>query len=185
MLYLPAKLKIPAENTFARKVLNEWLKPMLIALACVMVINLFFPRYAVLGHSMEPSLYESDRLFVSNVDVMTDAVTRGEIVVLAAPGDNETVVKRVIGLPGETVEIYDGVVYINGVALHENYIRERTRFSGRWEVGEQQYFVLGDNRNNSRDSSDYGPVDISRISGVVKFRFWPLNELRIFQTPEY
>jgi signal peptidase I len=185
MLYHPAKLDNLSGNTFARKVLNEWLKPMLVALACVMVINLFFPRYAVLGHSMEPVLHENDRLFVSNVDVMTDAISRGEIVVLSAPGDNETVVKRVIGLPGETVEIVDGMVYIDGMPLHESYIHERSYIHGRWEVGANQYFVLGDNRNNSRDSSEYGPVDVNRISGVVKFRFWPLNAVRIFQTPQY
>jgi signal peptidase I len=185
MLYHPARLEIPSDNTFARKVLNEWLKPMLVALVCVMAINLFFPRYAVLGHSMEPSLHESDRLFVSNVDLMTDAISRGEIVVLSAPGDNETVVKRVIGLPGETVEVYNGVVYIDGAPLHESYIEVHARFNGRWEIREHEYFVLGDNRNNSRDSSEYGPVDISRITGVVKFRFWPLNAFLIFQTPQY
>jgi signal peptidase I len=185
MLYHPTKLEMLSDSTFARKVLNEWLKPMVVALACMMVINLFFPRYAVLGHSMEPVLHENDRLFVSNVDVMTDAISRGEIVVLSAPGDNEIVVKRVIGLPSETVEISDGLVSVDGVLLHENYVRERTRFSGRWEVGENEYFVLGDNRNHSRDSSEYGPVDVNRISGVVKFRFWPLNAFGVFQTPSY
>ena len=185
MLYHPAKLELVSNNTFAYRVLNDWLKPMLIALGCVLVINLFFPRYAVLGHSMEPGLHENDRLFVSNVEVITNSISRGEIVVLFAPGDNEIVVKRVIGLPGETVDIYDGIVRINGAILYESYIRERARFRGHWEVGENEYFVLGDNRNASRDSSEYGPVSISRISGVVKFRFWPLNAARVFQTPEY
>lgn len=185
MLYRPAKLEEVSDDTFARKVLNEWLKPLLVALGFVLVINLFFPRYAVLGHSMEPGLHENDRLFVSNVDVLTNSISRGEIVVLYAPGDNEIVVKRVIGLPGETVEIYDGAVHINGERLYESYIREAPRFTGRWEVGENEYFVLGDNRNVSRDSTEYGPVHISRISGVVKFRFWPLNSFSVFETPEY
>jgi signal peptidase I len=185
MLYRPGKLEMPHYDTFRRKVLNEWIKPMLVALVCVLVINLFFPRYAVLGHSMEPVLHENDRLFVSNVDMITDTITRGEIVILTSPRDNESVIKRVIGLPGETIELRDGLVWIDGVSLHEDYISERSRLNGIWEVGEHQYFVLGDNRNHSLDSSEYGPVDISRISGVVKFRFWPLNSLGIFQTPEY
>lgn len=185
MLYHPAQLENDSSSAFAQRVLNEWLKPMLIALGCVLVINLFFPRYAVLGHSMEPGLRENDRLFVSNVDVMTNSIARGEIVVLYAPGDNEVVVKRVIGLPGETVDIYDGIVHINGVILYENYIRERARFRGHWELGENEYFVLGDNRNASRDSSEYGPINVSRISGVVKFRFWPLSAFSVFQTPDY
>jgi signal peptidase I len=185
MLYHPNTLEVVQKKPFRHKVMDEWIKPMILALAVVMVVNLFFPRYAVLGHSMEPGLHENDRLFVSNVDAMTQSVTRGQVVILTAPGDNETVVKRVIGLPGETVEVYGGVVYVDGVPLEENYIRERTRFSGRWVVGANQYFVLGDNRNASRDSQDYGPVDASRISGVVKFRFWPLNALQAFERPAY
>lgn len=185
MLYLPTQLEISRYQTFGHKVLHEWLKPMLLATICVLVINVFFPRYAVLGASMEPGLHENDRLFVSNVEIITASIQRGEIVILASPRDGESVVKRIIGLPGETVEIRDGMVYINGVALHEDYIQERSRRNGIWEVGENQYFVLGDNRNRSLDSSDYGPIEISRISGVVKLRFWPLNSVQVFQTPEY
>jgi signal peptidase I len=169
----------------ATRIIDQWLKPLLAALIFVLAINLFFPRYAVMGHSMEPGLHENDRLFVSNLEVAMTALSRGEIVVLTAPGDNETVIKRVIGLPGETVEISGGVIYIDGVPLREDYISERTRRTGKWVVGENQYFVLGDNRNNSRDSSLYGPIDASRISGVVKFRFWPLNAFDLFQTPDY
>lgn len=185
MLYRPGTLQTVGRKPFRYKVLDEWLKPMLLALAVVLVINLFFPRYAVLGHSMEPGLHENDRLFVSNIDALTHSITRGAMVILTAPGDNEIVVKRVIGLPGETVDVHGGVVYINGVPLEEDYLRETTRFRGHWEVGANQYFVLGDNRNASRDSSEYGPIDASRISGVVKFRFWPLNAIQVFQTPSY
>jgi signal peptidase I len=185
MLYRPGRLEQITGSTIAQRVLNEWLKPMLAALVCVLIINLFFPRYAVLGHSMEPGLHENDRLFVSNIEVAMKAISRGEIVVFTAPGDNETVIKRVIGLPGETIEVNGGVVYVNGVPLREDYVRERPRFRGHWVVGENQYFVLGDNRNQSRDSSEYGPIDAIRISGVVKFRFWPLNAFDLFQAPEY
>ncbi len=185
MLYRPRRLESITGSTLAQRVMNEWLKPMLTALACVLVMNLFFPRYAVMGHSMEPRLHENDRLFVSNIEAAIAPISRGEIIVFTAPGDGETVIKRVIGLAGETVEIDGGTVYIDGVPLAEDYIRERPRFRGQWLVGEGQYFVLGDNRNASRDSSEYGPIDASRISGVVRFRFWPLNALDMFQTPRY
>ena len=185
MLYHPSTLELIQQKPFRYRVLDEWLKPMIMALFVVMVINLFFPRYAVLGHSMEPGLHENDRLFVSNVDAMTQTIIRGQVVILRAPGDDETVVKRVIGLPGEVVEVHGGVVFVDGVPLQEDYVRDRARFTGRWVVGPNEYFVLGDNRNASRDSQDYGPVDASRITGVVKFRFWPLDALEIFELPVY
>lgn len=166
-------------------VLKEWTKTMLIVTAFAMIMNLFFPRYAVKGASMEPTLHETERLFVSNVDIMTRQPERGEVVILTSPRDGELIVKRVIGLPGEVVEIRSGRVYIDGIPLHEEYINEAPRYSGRWEVGAHQYFILGDNRNHSLDSGDYGPVDASIIHGVVKLRWWPLGELELFNVPDY
>lgn len=166
-------------------ILRDWVKTLVFVAAFALLLNLFFPRYAVKGASMEPTLHETERLFVSNVDVMTRPPERGEVVVLTSPHDGELIVKRVIGLPGEDIEIRSGRVYINGVPLHEDYINEAPRYSGHWEVGANQYFILGDNRNHSLDSGDYGPIDASIIHGVVKFRWWPLNDLSMFAVPDY
>ncbi|MBE2272110.1 MAG: signal peptidase I [Anaerolinea sp.] len=166
-------------------VIREWTKALAVVTLFALIMNLFFPRYAVEGRSMEPTLHETDRLFVSNLDIMTRLPQRGEVVILTSPHDGDTVVKRVIGLPGETVEVRGGVVYIDGAALDEPYINEPPRYTGRWVIGEHQYFILGDNRNHSLDSSDYGPIDESIIHGVVKFRWFPFDSLYNFPLPQY
>lgn len=188
MLYQPGERPSfePAPIINWRVVYHEWLKPFLITAVIIAVINLFFPRYEVLGHSMEPGLHERDRLFVSNLDVMTtDQLGRGQVVVLASPVDGTIVVKRIIGLPGETVEVRDGAVYVNGEALDEPYINEAPRYRGSWTLRGDQYFVLGDNRNHSYDSADYGAVTRAHIRGVVKLRLWPLDALGGFNAPQY
>lgn len=164
---------------------KDWVKSLLFIALFALFMNLFFPRYAVTGASMEPTLHEMERLFVSNVDIMTRPPERGEVVILTSPYDGVMIVKRVIGLPGERVTVRGGVVYINGVALQEDYINEAPTYTGTWEVGEHQYFVMGDNRNHSLDSADYGAVDAGIIHGVVKFRWYPLNALRGFGLPDY
>ncbi|MFN8530290.1 MAG: signal peptidase I [Anaerolineae bacterium] len=174
-------LSLHSLASFAR----DWLKPLVVVTVIVLFMNLFFPRYAVHGRSMEPNLHESDRLFVTNIDLLNRPLERGELVILSSPYDGETIVKRVIGLPGETITVRGGTVYINGEALHESYIADAPRYSGEWVVGPDQLFILGDNRNNSLDSADYGPVEMSRISGVVRLRFLPLDHLSLFDLPDY
>ncbi len=168
-----------------RAAVSEWLKTLLMAAVIFAVINLLFPRYIVDGHSMEPQLHDWDLLMATSLDVMTNQLQRGDVVALISPRDGERVVKRIIGLPGERVEVRDGQVYINGTALKETYISTPPRYTGSWTVGDDQYFVLGDNRNNSLDSHYYGPVDRAQIQGVVKFRYWPLNQIGIMPVPEY
>ncbi|MBI5666827.1 MAG: signal peptidase I [Chloroflexi bacterium] len=184
MLYRPGPLFTP-ETASLLVAAGEWVKTILVGVVLVVVINLFFPRYVVDGRSMEPQLHSWDLLFATSLDVMTNQLQRGDVVALISPRDGVRVVKRIIGLPGERVEVQDGQVYINGEALPENYINEPPRYTGMWQVGEDQYFVLGDNRNHSLDSHVYGPVDRDRIQGVVKFRYWPLNQISLMPVPEY
>ncbi len=179
MLYQPGALSL------RRCCIGEWVKSALEVLVIIFLMNLFFPRYYVDGQSMDPGLHTADRLFASSIDVLMHQIPRGAVVVLSSPRDGASVVKRVVGLPGERVEVRDGVVTVNGVALHEPYIKEAPRYAGMWQLGSDEYFVLGDNRNHSLDSADYGPVSFSHIHGVVKFRFWPLNQLSTFPLPEY
>ena len=185
MPYIPGDFpKMPTHSAF-HWLVDEWVKPILLVVVFVALINLVFPRYAVEGRSMEPSLHDSDRLFVSNLDPLNRPLERGEVVILTSPYDGETVVKRVIGLPGEVVTIRAGVVYVNDVQLDEPYIFEPPLYNGSWEVPAGHYFVLGDNRNHSLDSADYGPVSEGEISGVVKFRFLPLDQVQWFNAPDY
>ena len=164
---------------------KDWVRPLLTVALIVMVINFFFPRYAVQGQSMEPLLHETDRLVASHVEAITGSVKRGEVVVLSSPVDGRLVVKRVIGLPGETIEIKNGQVYIDGTPLVELYVKEAPRYTGTWHLSGSQYFVLGDNRNHSYDSSAYGQVEAALLQGVVEFRWWPPNAVSGFPAPAY
>jgi signal peptidase I len=184
MLYRPGAL-ITLETTSLLATAGEWIKTILIGVILFVAVNLFFPRYVVQGRSMEPQLYNSDLLFATSIDVMTNQLQRGDVVALISPRDGERVVKRIIGLPGETVDIHDGQVYINGEALTEDYVNDPPRYTGEWQVGDNQYFILGDNRNHSLDSHYYGPVDRQQIQGVVKFRYWPPNQIGIMPVPDY
>jgi signal peptidase I len=185
MLYRPGALFISPETSPLLASAGEWIKTILFGAVLFVIINLFFPRYVVEGRSMEPQLHDWDLLFATSIDVMTNQLQRCDVVTLISPYDGERVVKRIIGLPGERVDVHDGQVYVNGEALPEEYINEAPRYSGSWQVGDDQYFVLGDNRNHSLDSHYYGPVDRQQIQGVVKFRYWPLNQIGVMTVPKY
>lgn len=164
---------------------KEWIRPLLIILAVGITLNLFFPRYYVKGHSMDPSLNENDWLVTSSLDTLDGMIERGSIVTATNPKDGVQVIKRVIGLPGELIEIRRGTVYINGELLVEDYINEEPRYNKQWLLEDDQYILLGDNRNRSLDSADYGPVQAHYIHSVVKARLWPLNSAGIFALPDY
>ncbi len=188
MLYQPGQREpvIPLSHNFSwQQFAREWLRPLLTVIVIGVVVNLFFPRYYVQGHSMEPQIHEADWLFTSNLDALTNSIRRGDIVVLVSPHDDELAVKRVIGLPGEQVNIHEGQVYIDYAPLHEDYIEEAPGYYGEWVIGPDEYFVLGDNRNRSLDSADYGPVAASRIRGAVKLRLWPLTDFGVLTPPDY
>jgi signal peptidase I len=184
MLYEP-RVNPPAERKpfLWREFAEDWVKPILQVILIVLVINLFLPRYYVEGRSMEPNFHERDMLLTSAFDVMTDSLERGAVVVLSSPVDGTMVLKRVIGMPGETIVIRDGTVYVNGVTLDEPYINERPNYEGEWTLGADEYFVLGDNRNHSYDSADYGPVTRDLIRGAVRLRYFPFTQMEFYSTP--
>jgi len=186
MLYSPKPLKSPPERRrLWMTIRDQWLKPLLITLVTVALINLFFPRYAVVGHSMEPNLQPDDRLFVTSRLLDHEPLQRGQLVIFTSPYDGETVIKRVIGLPGETVSVYDGVVSVDDKPLEERYIASPPRYTGKWHIPADHYFVLGDNRNQSLDSSRYGAIPMSIITGTVRLRFFPLDHVEVFAMPDY
>ena len=126
---------------------------------------------------MEPTLQVDDRVAC----VKKDHLHRYDIIILQAPnGENERLVKRVIGLPYETIEIKDQKVFINGEKVEEPYIKEPPTYSLKVAIGENNYFLLGDNRNESEDSSVWGPVDGGLIQAKVFCRYWPLKKFRLF-----
>lgn len=162
----------------------------LIALIIFLIIRTFlFAPVSVEGDSMVPTLHDDDRLILNKVD----SVNRFDIVVFHAPDDSEKqYIKRVIGIPGDTVEVQDEVLYVNGEVVPEEYLQpelfnlsESESFTedfnlailtGMTEVPEGQYFLLGDNRQNSKDSRYFGFVEEEAIVGTTDLRFWPLND---------
>ena len=164
--------------------LMEIVSTVVFIVAVTVLFDLAIPRSLVDGHSMEPTFYGEDRLVVSRVHYLLGAPERGDILVFNSlvPSEAERgimLIKRVVGLPGETVEVRDQQIYINGEALPEQYIKEDCRIlrcvDDSWQLGENEYFMMGDNRNNSRDSRRFGPVPLSKIVGQVILRYWPLT----------
>lgn len=133
------------------------------------------------GTSMEPTLEENDRLVGDLLSVKIYPLKRGEVVLLRDI-DGDLLVKRVIGLPGETIEVGNGQTLINGKPIHEDYLFKQPLYRlPRLSVPDDTYYVLGDNRNVSLDSHFFGPVPRSNIVGKVRFRFWPLRRASIIK----
>jgi signal peptidase I len=163
------------------RLLRDVLETFLPALLIALLINVFVGQATrVEGQSMEPSLHTNQRLVVEKVSYRFHGPQRFDIVVLRLPSQGEELlIKRVIGLPGETVEIRNGQVYINGQQLDEPFIAEETRpgRNARVIVPPLNVYVLGDNRNRSNDSRSFGPVPIENIVGRAWLSYWPPQNL--------
>ncbi|HIR28665.1 MAG TPA: signal peptidase I [Candidatus Choladousia intestinigallinarum] len=153
-------------------------------LAAYLMVNYVAERTRVQGESMYDTLSDGDNLIVDKISYRFTSPKRYDIIVFPFQYQEDTYyIKRIIGLPGETVQIYDGDIYINGSRLEEDYGYEKIRNSGLASepitLGEDEYFVLGDNRNNSSDSREpsVGNVTRDQIIGRAIFRIWPLNRL--------
>jgi signal peptidase I len=172
----------PSKLTVLRLFVQESLQVVLPALILALTVHLFLAQATIVyGQSMEPSLFEKQRLIIDKVSYHFFPPKRDDIVVIAMPDMQEMLVKRVIGLPGETVEVREGVVYVNGQALSEPFLRDMGHESDAPIVlGPLNYFVMGDNRDNSNDSRSFGPVQRDYILGRVWLRYWPLNQFNIF-----
>lgn len=160
--------------------LREAAQTLLFLIAIYVLLEMTIPRSVVLSISMEPNLVADQRLLISRVSYLFGDPARGEIVVFMPPNqsqDDPPLIKRLIGLPGETVTFQDTVVYINGVKLDEPYINEPCQ-SARcpnesWQLGDDEYFFMGDNRNHSHDSRAFGPIQGGQIVGRAILRWWP------------
>jgi signal peptidase I len=157
-------------------VLRELVETVLPAVLIAIFITLFLAQATqVYGQSMEPNLHAGQRLIVEKISYRFHSPRRGDIVVLRLPEQRGNfLIKRVIGLPGETVEVRDQNVLINGHPIDESYLDQPIRYSmSPRQVPEDSVFVLGDNRGFSNDSRSFGPVAISNIIGRAWIRYWP------------
>ncbi len=145
----------------------------------------------VTSGSMEPVLRKGDYTLVDHRVALQGAWERGDVIVFESPerwkGAEETLVKRVIGLPGETLELFQGRVSINGVLLPEDYLEGEIDREGIMplKLGSEEYFVMGDNRNNSSDSRENGPVPARNIRGRILMKLWPFSRFGSLGAPAY
>ncbi|MWV45599.1 signal peptidase I [Paenibacillus sp. HJL G12] len=165
----------------------DWAKTIVIAFVIMMLLNLFvFNLSMVKGQSMQPTLYEKERLFIDKIVYDFKAPSRGEIVVLHDPSDGpdkkEFLVKRVIGIPGDTVEVKDHKLYVNGQLKVEPYTEVEIQDPdfGPLKLDKDHYFVMGDNRHAgaSKDSRSFGSVTSKAIVGRAEFIFWPVSQIK-------
>ena len=170
------------------KILREVGITILIAVAVFVCLRLTVQSYTVVMSSMEPNFHDGECIMVNKVCYRSSGPQRGEVIVFDPPFDSEyPFIKRVIGLPGETVEIKDGKVSINGTPLKEDeYIMAPPNYTmPATEVPETEYFVLGDNRNNSTDSSKGWTVPRDNIIGKAWFTYWPPSKLGVVKHYSY
>ena len=189
-----------------RVLLRESFETIILALLVFMALHLSIQNYRVEGPSMEPTLEQDEYLIVNklfylrfdpvgvasvlpfyeaeqdeNEGYLFQSPKRGEVVVFRSPRDaDRDFVKRVIGLPGDTVEMVNGTVYVNGLQLLEPYITKRDNTTmAPVQIESGTLFVLGDNRGASNDSRSWGPVPTENLIGRAWVRFWPLQQLDV------
>jgi signal peptidase I len=168
---------------------REYIEAFGVAVVLALFIITFIAQsFLVQGASMEPSLHNGQRLLVDKIVYRIRPPQRGEIVVFRYPADpRRRFIKRVMGLPGDQIEVRRHKLYINGVAVEESYINGPTYGDfGPFIVPENTVFVLGDNRNNSDDSrfSDVGAVPLELIVGRALFVYWPPSRISVIRIPE-
>lgn len=172
----------PAENGRPFQSLIDLLHDLAVAVVvCVLLITYVVQAFKVQGTSMAPELLDGERILVNKFIYRFADIQRDDVVVFWYPEDPElSFIKRVIGLPGETVEVRNGDVYVDGVLLSESYVfpenADRRDFAAQ-EIRPGHYFVLGDNRRGSNDSRSWGLVPERYIYGKAFVRIWPPREM--------
>ena len=177
------------KKSMGREVLEMVVYILIVAALTWLLVTFVGQRTVVSGRSMNPTLENGDNLITDTISYRFSDPKRYDIVVF--PFEDETgkrnFIKRIIGLPGETVQIKDGEVYINGELLGETYGKEKMDYAGRASepstLGDDEYFVLGDNRNNSKDSryEDVGNISRDRLIGRAFIRIWPLSDFGLLK----
>ena len=144
----------------------------------------------VRGASMQPTFYTGDRVITEKVTLYFTDVERGNVVVVKTPQYAEPLIKRVIALPGETIQVVGGEVYINGAVLDEPYLAQGVRTTGQaflrdgstYKLLPDEYLVMGDNRPVSSDSRTWGTITKEDIVGVVFLRYWPIDRIGLVKS---
>lgn len=171
---------VPSSAHSLRNEIRVWTRDLLVAIGLALVIIVFlYQPVKVEGTSMAPLLSDQERIFINKFVYRFEPIQRHDVVVFWYPLDrSKSFIKRVIGLPGEKVEIRHGIVYVNGHAMQEPYVPpqyEDMSDFGPIRVPKNSYFVMGDHRISSNDSRVFGPVASKYIYGRAVFAYWPVD----------
>ncbi|HUX77749.1 MAG TPA: signal peptidase I [Anaerolineae bacterium] len=157
-----------------RSLLRETLETILLTVIIFLVLNTATGRFQVRGSSMEPTLHDGQYLVIGKLVYWIHPPERGDVIVFEPPNNpSDDYIKRIVGLPGEQLEIRDRGIWIDGILLEEPYIASPGSYAGAWGLGEGEYFVLGDNRSNSSDSHSWGVLPRENIIGKAWLCYWP------------
>ena len=200
----PAPYQAASQPSSSRRTLGclfEIVETLVLTVAIFFVIQTFIAQpYQVRQQSMETTLEPGEYVLVDKLTPRFDAYKRGDVIVFEPPegwavgGDRTPFIKRIIGLAGDTVELRDGHVYVNGTELQEPYIYQQdgvaqatdpTSGQSRWVVPAGQIFVMGDHREASADSRTFGAVPLTSVIGRAWLRYWPLSTFGLMSTPTY
>ncbi len=171
----------PPQPSVARAAFS-WLRDLALSVVIMIIVILFlYQPVKVEGTSMMPSLVNQERIFINKFVYRFSDIERGDTVVFQFPQDtSKSYIKRVVGMPGDTVEVVNGTVFVNGKQLDEPYVPDEMRDAKSYaavKVEPDHYYVLGDHRNSSNDSRNWGTVRRGYIYGKAVFVYWPLDRL--------
>ena len=173
------------QKTFLKDIWDV-IKFTFVVLIIIIPIRMFIAQpFIVSGQSMLPNFHNGDYLIVNEIVYKERNPKRGEIIVFRLPYNHHRfLIKRVVGLPGETIKIQNGIVTIitkdgKTITLDEPYIREPFKSFGEWKLKNDEYFVMGDNRNNSSDSRVWGALKRNLIVGTPLIRLFPIKDIKI------
>jgi len=162
--------------------LVDIVETVLLSVILFLGINLISARVRVDGSSMDPTLQNGELVLVNKLAYKLGKPQQGDVIVFHPPiKPTEDYIKRIIGLPGDQVQVISGKVYINGKEIQEDYIAAAPIYSGSWHVPTDSFFVLGDNRNNSSDSHEWGFVPVENVIGKAIFVYWPPGQWALIQ----
>jgi len=169
---------VPGDTNTLAAMLREALQTLFLALVVFALLRQVMQNYRIEGPSMQPNLWEGQFLIVNRLAYRTAEIQRGDIVVLNHPtAARHDLIKRVVGLPGEHLELIRGQVWIDGQPIDEPYVQEPSLYSqAAVTIPSDHVFVMGDNRNNSNDSRRWGSLSIRSIVGKAVFCYWPPSQ---------
>ena len=162
--------------------LADLLETLILSVVLFVGINAITARVRVDGSSMDPTLNNGEFVLVNKLGYVLGKPERGDVIVFYFPRDpNQEYIKRLVGLPGDVIKVNDKVVTINGQQIQEDYIAAAPLYNGEWTVPDGHYFVLGDNRNNSYDSHNWGPVPADYVVGKAILVYWPFKNFGLIE----